>query len=146
MENGTQAPSIPEYKIVSAPSLEKLEQTTMELVQDGWQILGPIGYAKNAYYHEMLRMRVDESAAKAASAADARFREAMDAMDRRVFDLLEINGIRLMCVDGKLYTKIEDKVSEGIDPKNVLNALKNSRHYPIDMDDNFVLEAIESLL
>lgn len=146
-----------QYKILTAKTIEDIEKMTIKHVEDGWQPAGPvteIHCVKNDdsdhFYHEMVRFVVNDEERQRAEmqiAADRQaFMEKLEKMDSKVKELLELNGIELMFVDGKLYTKANDKVSEGINPQDVLKKLKSSDHYPIDMPDETVINAIESII
>ena len=74
------------------------------------------------------------------------FQRSLDAMDPKIKDLLDINDIELSCVGGKHFTRIGDKIHDGISPNEVLNALKASKHCPLDLDEEAVLQAVEALV
>lgn len=145
-----------QYKIIQAKTLEEIEKETIALVEQGWQPAGPVTEIKstkataNRFYHEMVRFVVntEEQQKLELQIATARkhFVDKMNNMDPKVRDLLDLNDIQLMFVDGKLYTQHNGKVSEGISPQDVLKKLKSSDHYPIDMPDDTVLNAIESII
>lgn len=149
MEQTPQA-MLPEYKIIKATELETLENLTLEMLVQGWQLAGPIGHYGSYFYHEMMRLVPDPKAQEQEAAAQLTIQESFDQhleqMDQKVKDLLEINNIELMYMDGRYYTKVGEKVHEGIDPNHVLQVLKASKHYPLDMDDSVVLNAIESIV
>lgn len=145
-----QIPMIPDYKIIKADNLETLENLTDALMKDNWQIAGVIGYAENRYFREMVKLVPDQAAIDRANQErenhEKRFIEALDAMDQRVKDLLEINNIQLIMIEGAYYTNINGKTIEGISARDILDALKKSKHYPVDMADETVLNAIEGVV
>lgn len=145
-----------QYQIVKTANLDAMEDITIELAKKGWQPAGPVTEVKNVgedgirFYHEMVRFVTNDEEQQHAEmqlAADRQaFADRLDKMDPKVKDLLELNHIVLMFVDGKLYTKVGEKVIEGIQPQEVLNLLKASKHYPIDMKDDVVINAIEGVI
>lgn len=145
-----------QYRIIKTTNLNTMEELTQEMAQEGWQPAGPVTEVSNVgddgihFYHEMVRLVTDNLAQQREEmqiAADRQaFMKKLDNMDSKVKDLLELNGIVLMFVDGKLYTQVGEKITEGIQPQEVLKLLKASKHYPIDMKDEVVLNAIEGVI
>lgn len=145
-----------QYKIIQTKTLDEIEKETIALIEQGWQPAGPVTEIKSAkssdnhFYHEMVRFVVNTEEQQKMelqiAAAKKAFTDKINNMDQKVKDLLDLNDIQLMFVDGKLYTQQNGKVSEGIDPQDVLKKLKSSDHYPIDMPDDTVLNAIESII
>ena len=145
-----------EYKIVKTKDLKTMEKMTQFLLDEGWQLGGPMTELKteddegNRFYHEMLKISINATAQQLEEAriieTTKLFEQKLADMDSKVKDLLELNSIELMCVDGKLYIKVGDKVLEGISPNEVLKLLKGSKHYPIDMKDEKITNAIDGVL
>lgn len=133
------------YQIVTSSTLDDLEEETQKLIDEGWQLAGPIGYTNELYYHEM--MKFPQQPAPDRRDAVSEFNAKLDRMDTKIKDLLDINGIVLACnPNGQLVTVVGEKVIEGISPNSILMALKNSKHCPIDLDEQEVLNAIEGVI
>ena len=146
-----------QYKILKAETLDEIGKMTAELTEKGWQPVSPLGYVpqnKNHgeyFYHEMAFFEVPEPQAPEEPARDFEaeeraFNAKLNRMDPKISDLLAINSIDLVYIDGKLYTRTPTKVHEGIYPPMVLDILKNSKHCPIDLDEEKFLNDIDSLL
>lgn len=145
-----------QYRILKTRDLDSIEQLTVESIEQGWQPAGPvveiqhIGKDGCRYYHEMVRFVTNNDALRQEEmqlAADRQvFMNKLEKMDQKVKDLLELNHIALLFVDGKLYTQVGEKIIEGIQPQEVLKFLKASKHYPIDLKDETVLNAIEGVI
>ena len=152
--NEQPTPMIPDYKIVRTKSLDTMESQVDELMKDGWQIVGDVKpYVEGSnqmFYRELVKLRPDEEAIARAQQAlvneQERFSKAIENMDERVRDLLEINNIELIFVDGLFYTNVNGKTEEGINAYHILDLLKKSKHYPVDMEDATVVNAIEGLV
>ena len=140
----------PSYKILTADTIEGIEQQTAAFIEMGWQPASDVRYiaSEKLFIHEMLYFPRPDAPAPAAPAVDAeKFAGKLANMNQKVKDLLDINGIELACSeDGKLYTRVGDKVVEGISPNAVLLALKASKHCPVDLDDAMVINAVESVI
>lgn len=148
-------PTIPKYKVISCFGLPELEQQTTELLQQGWQLAGPLLTVRNPngqdeIVREFIRYEVDQVAQahldEQARQQRENFEQHLANMDSKVRDLLEVNNIELLLVDGLYYTKHDGKLTEGIDAQHVLELLKNSKHYPIGMKDETVINAIEGVV
>lgn len=152
--NEQPTPMIPDYKIVQTRSLGVMEKQVDELMKDGWQIVGDVkpymAGTTQMFYRELVKLRPDEEAIARAQQAlvteQERFARAIENMDGRVRDLLDINNIELVFVDGLFYTNVNGKTEEGINAYHILDLLKKSKHYPVDMDDATVINAIEGLV
>ena len=107
-----------QYRILRTQTLKEMEEQTGLLASEGWQPAGPVTELKKAesngirFFHEMVRFVNDDQAnvqAEMQIAADLKaFEDRYEQMDQKVKDLLEINGISLIYVDGKYYTKTKD--------------------------------------
>jgi len=143
-----------EYKIISSNTLEGIEKLTQALLDDDWQPAGPVTFVPEKSYsgyfiHEMVKFLPPEmiTTTEKASQAVLDFNKKLRKMNPRVKELMDINNIRLSITnDGQLVTIIGDKVTDGIYPNEVLMAIKASKHCPIDLDEEAVLNAIEGVL
>ena len=141
-------PQYPEYKIITATSLEDLEIITQNYIANNWQPLGEIGHINAPsfiFYHEMMRFP-QPLETNPELEIEEKFNKKMVDMDQYVKDLLDINGIKLLCQGGKLFTSYGSKVFEGISPNQVIQLIKGSKHCPIDLDETKVVNAIEGII
>ena len=142
----------PDYIIAHSQFLENREDETRENLADGWQLASPLFYAEGEFFQPMLKfpappMEQGQSLADAAQEQAAEdFQKKWEDMDAEVRDLLLINNIDLFTQNGQLFTRVGDKIRAGIAPNEVLSLLKESKHCPMDLDEQKVLNAIEGLL
>lgn len=149
-----------QYKILRAMTLDDIEEETQELLRSGWQPAGPVTQIDSEssvdatfhYIHEMIKvpapdqLLADEEVQRLEQMAGQLFEEKKANMNPKVRDLLEINGIELFYANGQPATRVGDKVHNGINPNEVLNALKASKHCPLDLDEESVLKAVGELV
>ena len=139
-------PTTPKFKydIFATSSLEKLKDHTQQMFDDGWQKASPIIVDGNDYIQEYVKVVVADPVVRTVDTDE--FNSKLDKMDQKVKDLLAINNIVLACDNGQLCTYFGDDRADGISPVTILNTLKNSKHVPIDLDEEKVLNEIEGLL
>lgn len=143
-----------EYQIITSNTLDGMEEETKKLLDEGWQPAGPVTFVPQKsysgyFFHEMVKFTPMEplTVVEKGSQAVLEFNKRLNEMDPQVKELLDINNIRLSITnDGQLVTVVGDKVTDGISPNEVLMALKASKHCPMDLDEEAVLNAVEGLL
>lgn len=152
-----------QYKIISNTTLSGIEADTRALIENGWQIAGPVtfvpekdtsGYSERSgyFFREMILIAkppmqiIEEQRREMAIKLAQEFQSKYENLDSKVKDLLDINNISVFNEDGQLFTRIGDKVSTGISPTEVLAALKASKHCPLDLDEQWFLDEIGGLL
>lgn len=144
----------PEYIVLKASFLEDIEKQTREYLLQGWQPAGPITFipkisasVPEVYFHEMIRLVPEPVERPNLVDASEMFNEKLSRMDDYVKTLLDINGIMLLCnSEGQFETIVGDRRLAGIAPNEILMAIKNSKHCPMDLNEQKVLNEIEALL
>ena len=138
-----------EYRILGATTWKTLEEMVKEALANGWQFAGPLVVDKDNrhFYKEMVKEKQSQlEKTQVEATLDARFNEKYSALDPKIKDLLEINGIELMSQNGKLFTIIGGKVSEGILPSKVAHALITSKHCPLSLSVEEITAKLETLV
>ena len=136
-----------EYKIIVAYNTVELEQLIQAFLNDGWDRFMPIVATPELFLAEMTRVKKEDSELPYELIRERKVKKLAE-LDPYLKDLLEINNISIQCDDlGRLSVSCgSDGKTVGFLPILVLNLLRNSKHVPIDLDEEKILNELEKLL
>lgn len=135
-----------QYKILSSPVLSILEKETEVMLNNGWQKMAPLSWDEHSecYLSEMIKVIEHQEETRQYTEDD--FKRRYNGLSERLRDFLEINDIELGVRNGMLYSRFGDEMTDGINPLEVLNHLKNSQHVPLNLKDEDILLELEGLI
>lgn len=139
-----------EYDIITTHDVREMSKKVQERLNLGWQKAGQLMIHNDAngdtvFLQELIKV-VEFKEQLKNKVEDVEFNRKVEMMDKKVKDLLDINNIRVTCENGDLVTYFGEEKSAGIIPSAIVNTLKNSKHVPIDLDEEKVFKEIGSLL
>lgn len=149
------------YQLVFATSLSELQTEVEGLMRRGWQLSGSLTIkeptptltnivATPRYYREMVYIDTtpaeDEDNECVEDEQKRKWDEAYRQLPQKLRDLLAINNVQIMLVDGKPYTRVGNKVIMGITPTVVLQELREGDHFPINIADEEILTPLEGFI
>lgn len=133
------------YQILTGKTLDEIAKSIEAYLNHSWQKASDVKYDENSasYYIEMIQVTV---VVDNGLPDDNSFNSRYAALDEYVKDLLEVNDIHLNCIDSIYSTMHGKDIIDGISPTVVLALIKDSKHCPIDLDEEKVLDEISKLV
>lgn len=130
-----------EYDYLIASTLQALKEGINAHLADGWTLYGDVQVleigTEQTLYQGFLKAKID---CQPQSFAE-RFARGYAGLDQRLRDLLEINGITLAYNDTGFTVEHDGKTTE-LSPFRVMSLLVASKHCPIDLDEQWVMDQI----
>lgn len=146
------------YEILQLSSLKQLAKKTEEMLNDHYQVVGPIVPVTEPngapyFIQGMVQAKFKNPTAEEqpseddiAKADETVTQKLADNMGKYTKDLLEINGLRLACEKGQVVLYRKTKNLGAVSGSALLSELRTAKHAPVDLDGNKVLNELDDAI